>query len=98
PEQAVAVSMRHPKEPKDDLEVLLAAAGRLWLSGGEVGPVGGGGFWAGERRRRVPLPTYPFERKRFWVDPKKPSFGKPKSSADLADWFYTPVWKQSPAP
>jgi 3-oxoacyl-(acyl-carrier-protein) synthase/thioesterase domain-containing protein/aryl carrier-like protein len=23
----------------------------------------------GERRRRVPLPTYPFERRRFWIEP-----------------------------
>ncbi|HYG64726.1 MAG TPA: SDR family NAD(P)-dependent oxidoreductase, partial [Thermoanaerobaculia bacterium] len=95
PEQAVAVSMRHPKEPKDDLEVLLAAVGRLWLAGVEVD---GDAFWAGQRRRRVPLPTYPFERKRFWVDPKKPSFEKTaRSSADLADWFYVPFWKQSQA-
>ena len=26
------------------------------------------GFYSQERRRRVPLPAYPFERKRFWVE------------------------------
>jgi len=26
-------------------------------------------FYAHENRRRIPLPTYPFERQRFWVDP-----------------------------
>jgi acyl transferase domain-containing protein len=41
------------------------AAARRWLAGEDVD-------WrdlhAGETRRRVPLPTYPFERRRFWVD------------------------------
>ncbi len=26
------------------------------------------GLFAGERRRRVPLPTYPFQRQRHWID------------------------------
>ena len=25
-------------------------------------------WWRGERRRRVKLPTYPFERVRCWID------------------------------
>jgi amino acid adenylation domain-containing protein len=44
---------------------LLGALGRLWLAGVEVDWPG---FAAGERRRRIPLPTYPFERQRFWVE------------------------------
>ena len=30
-------------------------------------PVSFGGLYAGERRRRVSLPTYPFQRRRYWV-------------------------------
>jgi amino acid adenylation domain-containing protein len=45
---------------------LLAALGEIWTCG--VSP-----DWSvvrvGENRRRVPLPTYPFERQRHWVDP-----------------------------
>jgi len=45
------------------------ALGRLWSIG--LTPK-----WeslhASQRRYRVPLPTYPFERKRFWVEPQKP--------------------------
>ena len=37
----------------------------LWLSGGKVDWKA---FHAGEKRRRVPLPAYPFERLRYWVD------------------------------
>jgi acyl transferase domain-containing protein len=58
-------SLRHPDDAADDVEVLLAALGRAWAAGVEVD-------WAavhgGDARRRVPLPTYPFERKRFWID------------------------------
>jgi amino acid adenylation domain-containing protein len=43
--------------------LLLTALGRLWLSGVEVD---WSAFAARERRRRVPLPTYPFERRRYW--------------------------------
>jgi acyl transferase domain-containing protein len=45
---------------------LLSAAGQLWLAGVEID-------WRalhGEApRRRVPVPTYPFERKRHWIEP-----------------------------
>jgi acyl transferase domain-containing protein len=44
---------------------LLRAAGALWAAGA---PVRLGALHAGERRRRVPLPTYPFERSRHWMD------------------------------
>jgi thioester reductase-like protein len=47
----------------------LATLGRLWVRGAGVdwGSVFGG------PRRRVPLPTYPFERERHWVDsPARP--------------------------
>ena len=44
----------------------LEALGARWLAGAEVD-------WralhAGERRRRVPLPTYPFQRQRHWIGP-----------------------------
>ena len=30
------------------------------------------GFYADERRSRVPLPTYPFERERYWIEPGTP--------------------------
>ncbi|MCG8923275.1 type I polyketide synthase [Lentzea sp. CC55] len=58
-------SLRHPREDKHDLDTVLAAAGRLWIAGADVDL---GALTAGERRRRVPLPGYPFERARHWVD------------------------------
>ena len=45
---------------------MLTSLGKLWIAG--VNP-DWDGFHAQKQRRRVPLPTYPFERKRYWVEP-----------------------------
>ena len=45
---------------------LLFALGSLWQNGVSID---WDAFYAHENRRRIPLPTYPFERQRFWVDP-----------------------------
>jgi thioesterase domain-containing protein/acyl carrier protein len=45
---------------------LLAGLGYLWLHGVSIDWQN---FYSGENRLRIPLPTYPFERKRYWVDP-----------------------------
>ncbi|MCP4653922.1 MAG: non-ribosomal peptide synthetase, partial [bacterium] len=59
-------SLRHPREEVDDAAFLLTTLGRLWLAGVEVD-------WPalhGEKRRRLVLPTYPFERRRCWIEPQ----------------------------
>ena len=44
----------------------------------------------------MPLPTYPFERQRYWIDPPKGgTVPKAVPKSDLGDWFYVPVWKQT---
>ena len=45
---------------------LLFAMGSLWQNGVAID---WDAFYANEDRLRIPLPTYPFERQRFWVDP-----------------------------
>lgn len=42
------------------------ALGRLWTAGVQID---WDSYFIEERRRRVPLPTYPFEHKRFWIEP-----------------------------
>jgi acyl transferase domain-containing protein len=97
-ERVVVPSIRPLQSRKSDLEFILETVGRLWLAGA---PVDWNGFYSRERRRRIPLPTYPFERQRYWVEPEKPSFkSKTQSSSldkrpDIADWFYLPCWKQT---
>src|SRR6185369_5506116 len=60
---AVVCSAADP-ERGDDAPALLEALGRVWLAGVEVD-------WAAHRAgegRRVVLPTYPFQRQRYWIE------------------------------
>ncbi|HKV12538.1 MAG TPA: condensation domain-containing protein, partial [Thermoanaerobaculia bacterium] len=65
-EGAVFSSLRHEMDRQPDPRFLLQTLGRLWLSGAEID---WSGFLGDERRRRVPLPAYPFERQRYWIEP-----------------------------
>ncbi len=101
PEQDVVASTRHPKEPEHDQAFLLKSLGQLWIAGA---PVDWEGFYGEERRRRVPLPTYPFERQRYWIEAwaegdllgGRPGAGEKRT--DLSEWFYVPSWKPSVVP
>jgi phthiocerol/phenolphthiocerol synthesis type-I polyketide synthase E len=66
--QVVLASLRHAHDQGSGMAFLLDTLGQLWLAGTQVD---WSGFTAGERRHRVPLPTYPFERQRHWIEPQK---------------------------
>jgi amino acid adenylation domain-containing protein len=78
---AVLSSLRHPHNRVPDLRFLLETLGGLWAAGVEVD---WGAFSGGERRHRVPLPGYPFERKRHWVDPPRPAPAPVRTAAAAA--------------
>jgi phthiocerol/phenolphthiocerol synthesis type-I polyketide synthase E len=59
-------SLRHAKETRSDREVLRSAVGSLWVAGV---PIAGEKLVGQEQHRRVALPTYCFERKRYWIAP-----------------------------
>ena len=61
-----ASSLPNPRRTDTDTKTMLETAGRLWVAGV---PVAWSGMVVGEPPRRVPLPTYPFERKRYVVEP-----------------------------
>jgi acyl transferase domain-containing protein len=93
----VVASARQPKEEQDDLAVLLGALGQLWMAGVEIDQKA---FFAGQQRRRAVLPTYPFERRRFYIEPATDMLAAMSSQAgakrlDFEDWFYVPYWKPS---
>jgi acyl transferase domain-containing protein/thioesterase domain-containing protein len=97
----VLSSMRHPTEQISDAIFLLNTVGQLWIAGHSI-------EWdaihAGEEPHRVPLPTYPFERQRYWIEPGD---GVPAGKASEAtpgitephgeEWFHRRVWKKSAA-
>jgi phthiocerol/phenolphthiocerol synthesis type-I polyketide synthase E len=94
---AVAIHcLPHPQDPRSDAATLLTALGQLWLN--QVS-IDWSGFYANEQRRRIPLPTYPFERQRYWIEPKMDSTlpaTQLHKQPVITDWFYVPSWKRSP--
>jgi acyl transferase domain-containing protein len=62
----ITASMPDSAEPMDEYPSLLLALGALWLNGCDVNWKA---YHEAETRRRVPFPAYPFQRKRYWIDP-----------------------------
>jgi acyl transferase domain-containing protein len=97
PSQLVLSSIRHPARGQPGFEFLLNTVGKLWLSGQRLD-------WAAmhahERRVRVSLPTYPFEREKYWLEPHQipadVSVNARDTRRELDDWFYVPIWKRTP--
>ncbi|MBW4428170.1 MAG: SDR family NAD(P)-dependent oxidoreductase [Nostoc desertorum CM1-VF14] len=91
---AVLTSLRHPQEQVSDVTFLLNSLSRLWLAGVQVN-------WAeftdSDRPGRIPLPTYPFERQRYWIEPqtKVENTRRLDKNPNISDWFYIPTWKRS---
>ncbi len=100
-ERLVLSSMRWPQQDVSDVEFLLTSLGRSWLAGVEVN---WRDFYAAESRRRVALPTYPFERHRYWIDvPRKAGDAQPHTTPlyrnpEVEEWLFMPVWKQTLQP
>ena len=98
-EPVIMSALRHAGDPRDDSAQLLETVGRLWLAGACRKPELRD---AQEKRRRIPLPTYPFERRRFWIDPAVPgeaddhtaSPPKTEGNATVDGWFFAPVWRR----
>jgi acyl transferase domain-containing protein/acyl carrier protein len=91
-----------PGDGGDAAEWLLATLARLWQAGSAIDWAAlhhdAEGHGAG---RRVELPTYPFQRLRYWIDPKPSSTPAPVSTGrtyDRAQWTYLPTWRPHPLP
>ena len=88
---AVISCLPRAGERRSDSLSVLRALGKLWLKGVDVN---WNAFYAHERRMRVPLPHYPFERQRYWIKPDgRAEHERKKRTID--DWFYVPGWQPS---
>ena len=73
---------------QDVWTTLLDRLASLYVAGVEIDWIA---FDAGYERRKVGLPTYPFERERYWVDlPER------AAEADGRNLLYTTEWRQQP--
>lgn len=65
-------TMPDRNDEESDAADFLRGLARFWLAGGKVQ---WDNLYSHEKRRRIPLPTYPFERQRFWIEPGKRADG-----------------------
>jgi acyl transferase domain-containing protein len=84
-------SLPGPNDQRPDTEVILTALGQLWANGLACDWEG---FHKTERRVRVSLPTYPFERQSYWVGPPPDAITPAHEVRDVSSWFYQPVWRE----
>ncbi|GIH95239.1 SDR family NAD(P)-dependent oxidoreductase [Planobispora siamensis] len=86
-----------PGEGGTAAEWLLGVVARLWMAGSVID-------WAAlhdGQGRRVELPTYPFQRRRFWVKGNpaqaQAAAGQGKTF-DRSRWTHLPAWRRHPLP
>ncbi len=104
--QPVLASLRRPESGsqkarhEEEARALIDTLGRLWTAGVEVDWPR---YYGAERRYRIALPGYPFERERYWVEgldmaafTNTGNLLQKKQSLD--GWFYLPAWKPSLMP
>ncbi|MGD1919481.1 MAG: acyltransferase domain-containing protein [Pleurocapsa sp.] len=100
-QHSILCSLRHPKEKPafnkegwKDLSFILRTCGQLWLAGVKID-------WdklQTEKPFRVSLPTYPFERQRYWIEASTTDFvlsSTTKQEPNSNSWFYLPSWSRT---
>ncbi len=87
-------SLRHPDDPVADDVHFLGMLGRVWAAGGNFD---WGQIWSGAVRYRLPLPTYPFQHKRYFIEPAAAGDATEdvwlKRIENRDQWAWKPVWK-----
>ena len=99
-QKVVSVNLvRSIKNDDDDERYLAENIGKLWSQGVTIN---WRNYYSGEKRRRVSLPTYSFENRKYLteVDPYSMisdniATNYAEKKQDVDDWFYRPTWKQS---
>jgi acyl transferase domain-containing protein/ubiquinone/menaquinone biosynthesis C-methylase UbiE/acyl carrier protein len=77
---------------RPDTESMLSTAGRLYARGARID---WRGFDRDYRRRKVALPTYPFQRERFWPEHRARAPLAPQTGAPAwTDWLYGLEWER----
>jgi phthiocerol/phenolphthiocerol synthesis type-I polyketide synthase E len=83
-------SQAHAQQTARNSQQLANAVAGLWTAGVNID---WSAFHEGGERRRVPLPTYAFQRQRFWVEAG--DVARPSSPGAAPGLFYAPNWQRS---
>ena len=90
-DQAIATSLSDGFSGEGDETSLMRTLGSLWVAGAE--PIWKA-LYGAERRFRVSLPTYPFERKRYWLE----SSAVDEASTQLSAAIAADIPTETPSP
>lgn len=97
---AVVSSMPHNDDDAPAGRVLANAVGALWAAGV---PIDFARVRGPQRRRRIPLPTYSWDRERYFIEPGTPAIHEAQGERDaltkaatIDEWFSRPVWRERP--
>ncbi|MFH0518036.1 beta-ketoacyl synthase N-terminal-like domain-containing protein [Streptomyces sp. M41] len=94
---ALATTMRRSRtEQLTEGRAFAEGLAGLWRQGADSGP---SVARASGTERRVPLPTYPFERRNHLLPPPGPALDATGAGRlPESRWHHLPVWRQSPPP
>lgn len=93
----IVASQARPQQWREGDAQCARALAQMWVAGV---PVDWTAYNAGSVRRHVPLPTYPFEHRSYWIEPGKVGATRAPAGAarrELADWFQAPAWRRAPS-
>ncbi len=75
----------------DGARIAYQALAKIWLADKNI-------CWenlaSNQNAYRLVLPTYPFERKRYWPDSQAKRTVPAENSDTIDDWFYKPTWQR----
>ncbi len=82
-------------EEVSDMSFILTQLGRLWCAGIKTDWKQ---FYKNKKRRKLPLPTYPFQRQRYWMDKNNSADFKYIDNykrREIGEWFFVPSWRRA---
>jgi amino acid adenylation domain-containing protein len=82
PGHIIMNTLKHQQEKVTDDQFLLERLGQLWLHGLHIDWKG---FYRDEKRYRLSLPGYPFEGKRYWLEPGPAGILSPMVAVSLEE-------------
>jgi len=109
PQQRIVNTIKPKERNIPDVSYLLNKIGRLWLYGIKINWQN---HYHGRERQRIPLPTYPFEGQRYWIEGNpwditanvnrvtgiSSSSNQASSNQDAGLSLYVPSWRPTVSP
>jgi acyl transferase domain-containing protein len=90
----VLSSLRHPDQDIADDKYFISVIGRLWACGLTAD---WSQIWGEAKRNRVVLPTYQFQRARYFIEPGQTALAAPVAALTrtdaIEDWGSVPAWR-----